>query len=384
MLRSTGLRSVCSASVAVIVLAGCSDNVMLGPSDQPGPSFVAIQAVPLPADVIVGTGSWSVFTPTEGGPEFWDNTSTDGTNCNVGFYVLGTIPSGCGDQQPGSYLNAGGGYNEYWNDGSDGPSAFMFNGAYQYTVILKGSYAYDNTQEVGWFTESGGTYTFNPVAGWGSLVVNTSVQINTGGADWGFYYRNNFNDTNDGCAPGGPPYWYCSDADGTAQQFALFLNTGNNSYFVGVEDNTLAPPGDSDYNDIMFSITVDEVAGCTLTQGYWKTHSAGRKYNPTWALVGGPNAPFFNSGMTWIQIFNTSAATGNDYVKLAYQYMAAKLNVYAGASTTPAVVAAILGAEAYFTAQGAGVFVHQSADAAAYQVILGQYNEGLIGPGHCD
>jgi hypothetical protein len=68
--------------------------------------------------------------------------------------------------------------------------------------------------------------------------------------------------------------------------------------------------------------------GCTLTQGYWKTHS---KYGPApydarWALVGEDTA-FFSSGKTWYEAINTSSAGGNAYYILARQYIAAKLNL---------------------------------------------------------
>ena len=76
-------------------------------------------------------------------------------------------------------------------------------------------------------------------------------------------------------------------------------------------------------------VTVPCPEGCTLTQGYWKTHSVlgpAKKADPTWALVGGPNATFFLSGQTWYQVFWT-APKGNAYYILAHQYEAAKLNI---------------------------------------------------------
>ncbi len=71
--------------------------------------------------------------------------------------------------------------------------------------------------------------------------------------------------------------------------------------------------------------------GCTLTQGYWKTHAdpaKDKKYDDTWDLVGplGPGELFFDTGMTWIEVLSTDPSGGNAYFILAHQYIAAYLN----------------------------------------------------------
>jgi hypothetical protein len=146
------------------------------------------------------------------------------------------------------------------------------------------------------------------------------------------------------------------------------------------------------------SISVDvpcHGTGCTLTQGYWKTHS---KYGPaskpdaTWNLLPGglgPDTTFFLSGTTWINVFNTAPA-GNVYYQLAHQYMAARLNILNGASSTAAVDSAIAGATTFFntyTPAQAGALAKSSTarqNALGWAGTLGSYNEGAIGPGHCD
>jgi hypothetical protein len=121
--------------------------------------------------------------------------------------------------------------------------------------------------------------------------------------------------------------------------------------------------------------------GCTYTQGYWKTHSlAGPAgpYDDGWKnLAGGleQNTIFFNSGKTWLALWNTPPR-GSAYIQLAHQYMAAKLNVLNGASAPASVTSAIAAAEAYFTS-GTG-------NITGLASTLGSYNEGLIGPGHCE
>ena len=140
--------------------------------------------------------------------------------------------------------------------------------------------------------------------------------------------------------------------------------------------------------------TVNCSVGCTLTQGYWKTHNAsfkgGAPVDAGWELLAGglkENTLFFATGKTWFAIFNTPPK-GNVYFNLAHQYMAAKLNILNGASPTPAVSAAITSAEALFTsnsiAQAALLKGGAKTSWTNLAGTLGSFNEGLIGPGHCD
>jgi len=130
--------------------------------------------------------------------------------------------------------------------------------------------------------------------------------------------------------------------------------------------------------------------GCTYTQGYWKTHSdqGPAPYDAGWKNLGPDEeaTAFFNSGMTWYQVWQTAPA-GNKFYNLAHQYMAAKLNLLNGASSTAEVDAAIAGAEALFSSLAANSTTltnAQKAQATAWATTLDNYNNGLIGPGHCD
>ena len=136
-------------------------------------------------------------------------------------------------------------------------------------------------------------------------------------------------------------------------------------------------------------------SGCTLTQGYWKTHSIygpAAKPDPTWNLLlpSGPNSLFFLSGQTWLQVFNTSPSGGNAYYTLAHQYEAAILNQLSGASSTSAVDAALATAKSFFTtytpAQAGALAKNSSVRQAALDAstTLDNYNSGLTGPGSCD
>jgi hypothetical protein len=141
-------------------------------------------------------------------------------------------------------------------------------------------------------------------------------------------------------------------------------------------------------------ITVPCASGCTLTQGYWKTHS---KYgpapsDPAWNNItpSGPDTTFFLSGQTWYQVFKTSASGGNAYYILAYQYMAARLNILDGASSTAAVNAALTWATTFFSTYTPAQIGALSSDSALRATAisnastLDSFNTGAIGPGHCN
>jgi hypothetical protein len=139
-------------------------------------------------------------------------------------------------------------------------------------------------------------------------------------------------------------------------------------------------------DEAVISVNVPSVCnhGCTLTQGYWKTHS---KYGPapydsTWAVIG-EDTLFFNSGKTWITLFKTPPKGGNAYIQLAHQYMAARLNVEAGASVPSSVATALASATALFNSVGSSFNASQTRQARTLAGILGSYNEGAVGPGHC-
>jgi len=114
-----------------------------------------------------------------------------------------------------------------------------------------------------------------------------------------------------------------------------------------------------------------EMEGCTYTQGYWKNHPS------AWPAGYSPNATFFSSEQTWLEVLWTPPR-GDEYYILAHQYIAAVLNVANGATAPDSVQAAIDAATAYF--QGASASRDQ---VLAWADTLAQFNEGYLGPGHC-
>lgn len=130
-------------------------------------------------------------------------------------------------------------------------------------------------------------------------------------------------------------------------------------------------------------------AGCTLTPGYWKTHShhGPAPADDAWFNLGagGADTPFFISGKTYYQVLWTPPTGGNAYYILAHAYIAAKLNILNGASTTPQVDAAITYAESFFATNTPSTTLTKAQRNAAISNAgtLDKYNNGLTGPGHC-
>lgn len=140
-----------------------------------------------------------------------------------------------------------------------------------------------------------------------------------------------------------------------------------------------------DCQDTFFEVIVPR-QGCTLTPGYWKTHS---KYGPapyddTWAKKG-EDTTFFKSGKSWYQVLWTPPRGGNAYYILSFQYIAAKLNLLAGAPTPLAVQSALTFAESFFNTYGPSDKLTRSfKNVVIYNAgVLDSYNNGYIGPGHC-
>lgn len=151
-------------------------------------------------------------------------------------------------------------------------------------------------------------------------------------------------------------------------------------------DQTTGQDGSASYAVTLDIVGCDNYDVCTLTQGYWKTHSSfGPAAHPdeTWGLLAnGPNTMFFDSGLSWHTVFWT-APRGNAYIILAHQYMAAVLNQLNGADTS-AIDQTLADAQALFAGITGSSFARNSNKTAKQLAeTLDNYNNGLIGPGHC-
>ncbi|MEW6336557.1 MAG: hypothetical protein ACOY3Y_13735 [Acidobacteriota bacterium] len=129
---------------------------------------------------------------------------------------------------------------------------------------------------------------------------------------------------------------------------------------------------------------------CTLTPGYWKTHSeyGPAPYDDTWELLPpeGEDSWFFDSGKTYYQVLWTNPSGGNAYYILAHAYIAAELNTLGGLTSIPEVDAAMAWSRTFFPDRNPEAKLSKDlrAEALAVATILDDYNNGLIGPGHCD
>jgi hypothetical protein len=126
--------------------------------------------------------------------------------------------------------------------------------------------------------------------------------------------------------------------------------------------------------------------GCTLTPGYWKTHSqrGPAPYDDTWALLPqAENTPFLSSGKTYYYALWTPPKSSAYWI-LAHAYIAAELNGLNEASTS-AVDASLLEARALLTTYTPASTLSASVRARflALATALDQYNNGRTGPGHC-
>jgi hypothetical protein len=174
----------------------------------------------------------------------------------------------------------------------------------------------------------------------------------------------------------------CPDAlvcgtDYVFRSFAHATNTLNRSDFTA--------------NRTCSTLACGHEEGCTLTQGYWKTHTPlVCDLDPTSPLcIAWPVASLDLGTVTYdvaqlVSILNTPAA-GNGLIALAHQLIAAKLNIANGADGS-AVAADIAAADALIgglVVPPVGGGSLPSSATSALTTALANYNEGATGPGHC-
>ena len=120
-------------------------------------------------------------------------------------------------------------------------------------------------------------------------------------------------------------------------------------------------------------------SGCTLTQGFYKNHQSvvANLLTQSSVYISGGKLLIGNSSLTAseiVAILETPPAGGNTVLILEHQLIAAELNIIGGASAPANVTAAITEANTLL-ALGQG--------STTLADLLDQYNEGLVGPGHC-
>lgn len=152
---------------------------------------------------------------------------------------------------------------------------------------------------------------------------------------------------------------------------------------AGVAKLTVTFNGSGALDEFCLSVEPED-PGCTYTQGFWKNKKKGPFPAPY-----ARDAVFYLSGMTWQEVLETPPA-GNAYYQAAHQFIAAALNVANGASSPGEVDDALGQADDLFSTytpdEIAALRGNNSLRKAfiAISKTLDDYNQGEIGPGHCD
>jgi hypothetical protein len=124
----------------------------------------------------------------------------------------------------------------------------------------------------------------------------------------------------------------------------------------------------------------DEGRGCTLTQGYWSTHNSEAEVpalQDAWPIAEDTQM----CGMGMLDILQAEP-NGDAWMILAAQYIAAQLNIASGATTPGLIDAAMQSAGEYLA--GCSISDADRDGALAVSQMLDAYNNGEVGPGHCE
>jgi cysteine-rich repeat protein len=128
------------------------------------------------------------------------------------------------------------------------------------------------------------------------------------------------------------------------------------------------------------ALCTHEPHGCTYTLGYWKTHhelAKNRSQRLPWPI----SATTTLCGQSWLAILGTPPR-GQAWLQLAHQWVAARLNVANGASLDVTVLDAVTRAGRML--DDCRITDAERVEALDLASILDNFNNGLIGPGHCD
>ena len=163
--------------------------------------------------------------------------------------------------------------------------------------------------------------------------------------------------------------------------------SASNTPFTTKVDLILPPSTSGGFDDLRIC---RQPEGCTRTLGYWKTRTTlgPAPYDDTWDSKTGGDAEFLGTGASYYEVLWTPPQGGNAFFILAHQYIAAEMNMLAGATMPSEVSSAHSAAKDLLTTyQGSMEIPKKTADrdlAISLADTLDDYNNGLIGPGHCD
>jgi hypothetical protein len=134
-------------------------------------------------------------------------------------------------------------------------------------------------------------------------------------------------------------------------------------------------------NSLTQVVTSTASNNCTYTQGYWKNHPEKWPVSALTLTLG----TITYSQADLLTILGTPAA-GNGLVSLAHQLIATKLNIAFGATSAP-IQSSVNAADALIgnnlVPTIGGGFLSPSSTSSLINT-LDHYNNGLLGPPHCD
>jgi hypothetical protein len=152
---------------------------------------------------------------------------------------------------------------------------------------------------------------------------------------------------------------------------------------VGYNSNDFVTPYTLFGSQPSVTVTAACPNGCTLTQGFWKEHYPGNW--PASVQSGGLTLGTVHYTAAELESILNEPVGGNGLIDLAHQLIAAKLNIANGAdgsavATTIAAADALIGS---LVVPPVGTGSLAPGDVSALVTTLDQFNQGLIGPGHC-
>jgi hypothetical protein len=154
--------------------------------------------------------------------------------------------------------------------------------------------------------------------------------------------------------------------------------TPGTQYVIRIRANNVNGEAPSAFTETMVVSSGLLAANCTYTQGYWKNHPENW---PVASLTLGT----VNYTVAQLLFILGQPAQGNKLTILAHQLIAAKLNLANGASpvsiaTTIANADALIGG---LVVKPIGNGSLPASPATGYANTLDDFNNGLLGPGHC-
>ena len=149
---------------------------------------------------------------------------------------------------------------------------------------------------------------------------------------------------------------------------------------LSIDDDTDLVPASLAWTFVAWELREPVDEGCTYTIGYWQNHPE------AWPTTN----PGFFSDVDAMELLWAPPRGGNAYIILAKQYIGAALNVGNGTSIPGDVFDAWLDAQDLLLNYESDGDIDKKdepedrAEAIYLAGILDDYNNGLLGPGHCD